>query len=330
LRISKLSFPNVRMRRIRKTNQLRDLVRETRLSVKDFVYPVFIQEGISKPEPIESMPGQYRLPISNLQNEIDTLVSLNIPGVLIFGIPEKKDALGSSAYHDNGVVQQAIKNIKEANGDKITVFSDVCLCQYTDHGHCGVVEDGKIINDKTLELMTKTAVSHAKSGADIVAPSAMMDGQVQAIREGLDKFGYSGTAIMAYAAKHASCFYGPFRDAAYSAPSFGDRRNYQMDYSNPNEALREVELDVKEGADIVMVKPALAYLDLIHRVKTTFNMPTAAYCVSGEYSMIKAAGKMGWLNEKAATIEVLTAIKRSGADMVLTYFAKEVAQWFKN
>lgn len=320
-------FPHTRMRRMRRTSRIRDLVKETTLTVNDLIYPVFIKEGVSNPEPIESMPGQYRLPAEDILKEVEALTSLKIPSVILFGLPRKKDAVGSEAYRRNGVIQSAVKEIKDAFGDKIVVVTDVCLCQYTDHGHCGIVKGGEIVNDQTLRLLTQTAVSHAEAGADIVAPSAMMDGQVQAIRNGLDSAGHSNVAVMAYSAKHASCFYGPFRDAAYSRPSFGDRRSYQMDCSNPDEALREVELDIDEGADIVMVKPALAYLDLIHRVKTTFRIPTAAYNVSGEYSMIKAAARMGWLDEKSAALEVLTAIKRAGADMILTYFAKEAAEW---
>jgi porphobilinogen synthase len=314
---------------MRRISKIRDLVKETSLTVNDLIYPVFIKEGISKPEPIDSMPGHCRLPLGDILKEVEVLSSLKIPSVILFGIPKKKDAAGSEAYRRDGVVQSAVKQIKSALGDKIVVATDVCLCQYTDHGHCGIVKDGEIVNDETLRLLTQVAVSHAEAGADIVAPSAMMDGQVQAIREGLDSAGHSNVVIMAYSAKHASCFYGPFRDAAYSKPSFGDRRSYQMDYSNSDEALREVELDIDEGADIVMVKPALAYLDLIHRIKTTFKMPTAAYNVSGEYSMIKAAGRMGWLDEKSAALEVLTAIKRAGADMILTYFAKEAAEWLR-
>ena len=322
-------FPYTRLRRMRRTPRIRDLVKEAHLTVNDFIYPMFFKEGISKPEPIDSMPGQYRLPMVGGLKEVEALVSLGVPSVILFGIPKKKDAVGSAAYQKNGIVQRAAKEIKSVFGDKVVVMTDVCLCQYTDHGHCGIVRNGEIINDQTLKLLTQTAVSHAKAGADVVAPSAMMDGQIQAIRKGLDSSGLSDVATMAYSAKHASCFYGPFRDAAYSKPSFGDRRSYQMDYSNPNEALREVELDINEGADIVMVKPALAYLDLIHQVKTTFKMPTAAYNVSGEYSMIKAAGKLGWIDEKAAALEVLTAIKRAGADMILTYFAKEAAEWLQ-
>jgi porphobilinogen synthase len=324
-----MSFPYRRMRRLRRAKKIRDLVRETELTANDMVYPMFIKEGISKSEPIDSMPGQYRLPIEAAVKEVGNLVTWDISSVMIFGIPKKKDAAGSAAYQSDSVVQEAVRKIKSAYGDQVVIMTDVCLCQYTDHGHCGIVEGDEILNDKTLKLLTQTAISHVEAGADIVAPSAMMDGQVQAIRKGLDDSGYSNVAIMAYSAKHASCFYGPFRDAAYSKPTFGDRRSYQMDYSNPDEALREVGLDIEEGADIVMVKPALAYLDLIHRVKTTFKMPTAAYNVSGEYSMIKAAGDIGWIDEKAAVLEVLAAIKRAGADIILTYFAKEVAEWLQ-
>jgi len=315
------------MRRLRRTLKIRDLIRETVLTPNDLVYPIFVKEGISIPEPISSMPGQFRLPINKVVKEAENVASLGIPAIILFGIPTKKDDAASSAYDPNGIVQRAVRSIKEHLGERLVLMTDICLCQYTAHGHCGIVKNNQILNDPTLEILQKIAVSHAEAGADVVSPSGMIDGQVQAIRKALDQAGFTNVAIMAYSAKHASHFYGPFRDAADSAPSFGDRRSYQMDYANPNEALREVELDIKEGADIVMVKPALAYLDLIYRVKTKYGMPTAAYNVSGEYSMIKAAAEKGWINEKAIVLEVLTAIKRAGADMILTYFAKEVAKW---
>lgn len=322
-----MTFPQLRMRRLRRTPKIRDLIRETVLTPNDLIYPMFIKEGISNPEPIHAMPGQFRLPLNEVIKEAKNLTSLGILAVILFGIPVRRDETGSSAYDKDGVVQRAVKAIKEQLENELVVMTDVCLCQYTSHGHCGVVEGNEILNDPTLEILQRVAVSHAEAGADVVAPSGMIDGQVQAIRKALDHTGFANVAIMAYSAKHASYFYGPFREAADSAPSFGDRRSYQMDYANPNEALQEVELDIKEGADIIMVKPALAYLDLIYRIKTKLGMPTAAYNVSGEYSMIKAAAEKGWIDEKAITLEVLTAIKRAGADMILTYFAKEVARW---
>jgi porphobilinogen synthase len=315
------------MRRLRRTLKIRELVRETVLTPNDLIYPIFVKEGISSPEPIHSMPGQFRLPINEAVEEAENVASLGIPAILLFGIPVKKDDDASSAYDPNGIVQRTVRSIKNRLGDKLVLMTDICLCQYTTHGHCGIVKGNQILNDPTLEILQKIAVSHAEAGADVVAPSGMIDGQVQAIRKALDHAGFTDVAIMAYSAKYASHFYGPFREAAHSAPSFGDRRSYQMDYTNPNEALREVELDIKEGADIVMVKPALAYLDLIYRVKMKYGMPTAAYNVSGEYSMIKAAAEKGWIDEKPIVLEVLTAIKRAGADMILTYFAKEVAKW---
>lgn len=275
------------------------------------------------------MPGQYRLPLSEVRDEALEVVSLGIPAVILFGIPEHKDEVGSEAYNSEGIIQRAVGEIKDEVGDDLVVITDVCLCEYTSHGHCGVVEDGEILNDPTLELLAKEAVSHAEAGADIVAPSDMMDGRVAKIREALDDAGYENVAIMSYAAKYASSFYGPFRDAAKSAPAFGDRRSYQMDPANANEALREVYLDIQEGADIVMVKPALAYLDIITRVKERFRMPTAAYNVSGEYAMVKAASQAGYIDEKSLVLEILTSIKRAGADMILTYHAKDVASWLE-
>ena len=322
-----MTFPELRMRRLRRTQKVRDLVRETPLTPHDLIYPLFVNEGLTSPEPIQTMPGQFQLPLNEVIKETECVASLGIPAVILFGIPMEKDETASSAYDENGIVQRAIRAIKEKLGEGLVVMTDVCLCEYMSHGHCGIVERDKILNDCTLKILQKVAVSHAEAGADIVAPSGMMDGQVQAIREALDSTGYESVAIMAYSAKQSSHFYGPFREAAESAPSFGDRRGYQMDYANPNEALREVELDVKEGADIIMVKPALAYLDLIYRVKERFELPTAAYNVSGEYAMIKAASERGWVNERPLVLEVLTAIKRAGANMILTYFAKDAARW---
>lgn len=320
-------FPQVRMRRLRRNPQIRKLVREVTLTPKDFIYPVFVEEGIESPKAIESMPSQFRLPIKDVVREGEDIASLGIPAVILFGIPKNKDEKGSSAYDGNGIVQQAVKALKSELENELIIITDVCLCQYTSHGHCGVVDKGEILNDPTLEILEKIAVSHAEAGADIVAPSGMIDGQVQAIRKALDRAGFQNVAILAYSAKHASSLYGPFREAAHSAPLFGDRKSYQMDYATQTQAVREAELDVKDGADMVMVKPALPYLDVIYCVKKRFGLPTAAYQVSGEYSMIKAAAERGWLDEKATVIEVLTAIKRAGADMIITYFAKDAARW---
>jgi len=320
-------FPSLRLRRLRKNTKLRDIVRETHLNVNDLISPLFVKEGIDKPEPIESMPGQFRLPLKNVINEVERVVSLGIPAIILFGIPENKDDTASSASNSDGIIQNTIRTIKDEFKNDLVIISDLCLCQYTSHGHCGIVSNGKILNDKTLIEMQKIAISYAKVGADIIAPSGMMDGQVQAIRKALDDSEFYDTSILAYSAKFSSSFYGPFRDAADSAPSFGDRRSYQMDYANSNEAMREVMLDIEEGTDIIMVKPALAYLDLIYQVKTTYGLPTAAYSVSGEYSMIKAASEKGWINEKAIVLEIMTAIKRAGADMILTYYAKDIAKW---
>ena len=315
------------MRRLRKNEALRRMVRETSLSVDDFIYPLFVVYGENKKIPVTSMPGVYQLSCDMLESEIQETVDLGIPAVLLFGIPENKDAVASSAYDDNGVVQQAVRLIKD-RWPELLVITDVCLCEYTDHGHCGVVTGtGTIDNDATLELLAQEALSHAKAGADIVAPSDMMDGRVAAIRKALDQNGFTDLPIMAYSAKYASAFYGPFREAAGSAPQFGDRRSYQMHPPNSDEALREVALDIEEGADIVMVKPALPYLDIVRRVKDSFNCPVAAYNVSGEYSMLKAAVERGWLDEKRAVWEMLTGIKRAGADVIITYFAPQVAQW---
>ncbi len=312
------------MRRLRKEN-LRFLVRETKLSVDDFIVPIFVDENIKKPLEIPSMPNYFRIPLDSVVKEIEACLDKNLKTFILFGIPSYKDEVGTSAYDKNGVIQRALRSIK-SEFDDVVLITDVCLCEYTSHGHCGIVKGTQILNDETLPLLAKIAISHAEAGADIVAPSAMMDGMVKAIREGLDNEGYKDTAIMSYAAKYASNFYSPFREAAESGFKFGDRKSYQMDFHNSNEALREVELDIKEGADIIMVKPALAYLDIIHKVKQKFKFPTAAYNVSGEYSMIKAAIKLGWLNEDVI-YEILTAIKRAGADLIITYHAKEIADF---
>jgi len=302
------------------------MVRETRVNIDDLIYPLFVVPGQRVKEEIASMPGNFHLSADQLSQEAEEILRLGIPAIILFGLPETKDELGSAAYASDGIIQKAVRDIKRAAPDLI-VITDVCLCQYTSHGHCGVIDDDYVNNDKTLELIARTALSHAEAGADIVAPSDMMDGRVAAIRAALDDSGLHSTVIMAYAAKYASAFYGPFRDAAESAPQFGDRRSYQMDPANVREALREVELDIAEGADIVMVKPALAYLDVIRKVRDAFNHPLAAYSVSGEFSMIKAAARNGWLDEKQTALEVITAIKRAGADMIVTYYAKEAAHW---
>ncbi len=321
-----MGFPINRMRRLRSNETLRKMVRETKLSIEDFIYPLFIVYGKDKKIPVKSMPGIFQLSVDRLKDEILEIDSLGIPAVLLFGIPEKKDSIGSSAYDENGEVQNATRLIKDTCPD-LMVVTDVCMCEYTDHGHCGVVEaDGRVNNDATLELLAREALSHVRAGADIIAPSDMMDGRIGYIRNCLDENAFQNVPIMSYAAKYSSAFYGPFRDAAESAPQFGDRKTYQMDAANIEEALREVSLDIEEGADIVMVKPALAYLDVIKAVKEQFHYPTAAYNVSGEYSMIKAAAACGWLDEEAVMLEALTSIKRAGADIILTYFAKECAR----
>ena len=302
------------------------MARETRLSVGDLVFPIFVTHGRNVRSEIEPMPGMYQLSLDHLIAEIGAVAELGIPAVLLFGIPERKDAAGTEAYQASGIVQEAIRVVKQTAPDLI-VIADLCLCEYTDHGHCGVVVDGRVDNDGTLELLGKTAVCQAEAGADMVAPSAMMDGQVQAVRDALDGGGFVDTPIMAYSAKYASAFYGPFRVAAESAPQFGDRKAYQLDTPNAREALREIEQDVAEGADIVMVKPALAYLDVISEARRRFTCPIAAYNVSGEYAMVKAAVQNGWLDGERVTLELLTAIKRAGADMIITYHAKEAAQW---
>ena len=320
-----MPFPIYRPRRLRESPLLRSMVRETALRVDDFVYPLFAVHGRGVREPIGSMPGQHRLSIDELLKECKDAASMGIPAVLLFGLPRDKDPRGTEAYAEDGIIQQAVRAVKDTIPD-LLVITDVCLCEYTSHGHCGVVEDGRVKNDPSLELIARTAVSHAEAGADMVAPSDMMDGRVAAIREGLDEAGFPETPIMAYSAKYASAFYGPFREAADSTPQFGDRRSYQMDPANAVEAMREVALDVDEGADIVMVKPALPYLDIIARVKGEFGLPVAAYSVSGEYAMLKAAGQLGWLDEERAVLEALTGIRRAGADIIITYFAKEAAR----
>ncbi len=323
-----MGFPVTRMRRLRESRPLRHLVRETELSPGDFIYPLFVTEGTGIKEEIGSLPGQYRWSLDLVAEEAAEAAELGIPAVILFGIPDRKDEVGSEAYNDDGIVQRAVRTIKRAVPG-LLVITDVCLDEFTSHGHCGLVEDGRVVNDPTLPLLARTAVSHARAGADIVAPSDMMDGRVAAIRAALDEAGFPLVPIMSYAAKYASAYYGPFREAAHSAPAFGDRRSYQMDPANAREALREVELDVAEGADIVMVKPALAYLDIIRRVRDAFHLPVAAYNVSGEYAMIKAAARNGWLDERQVVLETLLAIKRAGADIILTYHAKEAARWLR-
>ena len=324
-----MPFPQTRLRRLRGTRALRGLVRETQLSASDFVYPMFVAHGIDRREPIEAMPGVDRLSIAHAVDEAGEAFALGIPAVLLFGLPAAKDEEGSGAWDDEGVVQLATRAIKEAHPE-LLVITDVCLCEYTSHGHCGVVnDDGRVDNDATLELLSRTAVSQARAGADVIAPSDMMDGRVGVIRAALDEDGLTDTPILAYSAKFASAFYGPFRDAADSAPAFGDRRAYQMDPANGEEAVREARLDVEEGADIVMVKPALPYLDLVRRVKDETGLPVAAYNVSGEYAMIKTAAAAGYLDERTAVLEALTSIRRAGADIVITYHAKDAARWLR-
>jgi porphobilinogen synthase len=321
-------FPDYRPRRLRQSPALRKLVCETRLSVEQLVSPLFARSGRKLRHPINSMPGVFQLSPDEIIREATKAHALGVPAILLFGIPDKKDAKASGAFAKNGIVQQTVRLLKKEL-PSLLVITDVCLCEYMEHGHCGVVHGGKILNDPTLKILAQTALSHAEAGADIVAPSDMMDGRVRVIREALDKNGFSETPIMSYAAKFASAFYGPFREAAESTPQFGDRRSYQMDAANVNEALREVALDIQEGADIVMVKPALPYLDIIHRVKTEFGYPTAAYAVSGEHAMIKAAAAKGWIDERAATLESLLAMRRAGADILITYAASDAARWLK-
>ena len=318
--------PFARHRRLRRSAGLRRLVRETALSPHDFVYPLFVVHGADVREEIPTMPGQYHLSLDRLAAEAEELRSLQVPAVLLFGLPADKDDAGSEAYADDGIVQEAVRVLKSADPE-LVVMTDVCLCEYTAHGHCGIIVDGEVDNDSTLELLARTAVSHAQAGADVVAPSDMMDGRVAAIRAALDEAGLAHTPIMAYAAKYASAFYGPFREAAESTPQFGDRRGYQMDPPNAREALREIEADIAEGADIVIVKPALPYLDVLSQARGRFDLPLAAYNVSGEYAMVHAAARNGWLDGRRAALEVLTSIKRAGADIIITYHAKEAARW---
>jgi porphobilinogen synthase len=321
-------LPERRGRRLRRSEPLRRMVRETRLSVDEFVYPLFVTHEKNTKREIPSMPGNYHWSVDRLAAECEEIATLGIPAVLLFGIPEEKDPVGSGAYHPEGIVQQAVREIKRAVPE-LLVVTDVCLCEYTDHGHCGVVRGGQVLNDPTLDLLAKTAVSYAEAGADIIAPSDMMDGRIAALRWALDQAGFSDITLLSYAAKYASGFYGPFREAAGSAPQFGDRRTYQMDPANRREALREVFQDLDEGADMVMVKPALSYLDVIREVRDAVDVPVAAYNVSGEYSMVKAAAANGWIDGERIMLEVLTSIKRAGADMILTYHAKEAARLLK-
>ena len=319
------NFPVSRPRRLRKTAALRELLRETHLTKNDFIYPLFVVEGNDLKKEISSMPGQFQMSVDNILRECEELLNLGLNSILLFGIPAMKDEVGSGAFDADGIIQKALRAIKKEFPEMIAI-TDVCLCEYTSHGHCGVIENDYVQNDETLELLAKEALSHAESGADIIAPSDMMDGRVAAIRRTLDENGFTEIPIMAYSAKFASAFYGPFREAAESAPQFGDRKSYQMDFRNSTEAMREIALDIQEGADIVMVKPALSYLDIIRRTKENFNLPVAAYNVSGEYSMIKAAAERGWIDGEKIMMEVLTSIKRAGADVIITYFAKEAVK----
>jgi porphobilinogen synthase len=321
------TFPTKRLRRLRYNSTVRDMVRETVLTKNDLIYPLFVVPGKNIKKEIRSMPGVFQMSVDVLVEECKEVEKLGIPAVILFGIPDHKDEVGSGAYDPNGIIQQAVRAIKKET-KRLLVITDVCLCEYTSHGHCGVLNGERILNDETVELLVKESISHTEAGADIIAPSDMMDGRVGAIRKALDEKGFTEIPILSYAVKYASGFYGPFRDAAESAPAFGDRRSHQMDTANADEALREAESDVEEGADIIMVKPAGAYLDIIWRVKEKFGMPTAAYQVSGEYAMIKAAGRNNWIDEERIMIESLTAIKRAGADMILTYFAKDVVKYF--
>ncbi|PIR18582.1 MAG: porphobilinogen synthase [Elusimicrobia bacterium CG11_big_fil_rev_8_21_14_0_20_64_6] len=321
-----MSFPITRPRRLRSNPVLRSLIRETDLSIKDFILPLFIRPGKGEKRPISSMPGHFQYSVDTAVKAAGLAASVGVPGLILFGIPDKKDSKASGAYADNGIVQKAARAIKDKYPN-LLLMADLCFCEYTDHGHCGIVKDGKVLNDPTLALAAKTAASQAKAGFDIIAPSGMMDGQVAAIRKSLDGHGYGDTPVLAYAAKYASAFYGPFREAAESPPSFGDRSTYQMDPANFDEAMREVALDVEEGADMVMVKPALPYLDVLKAVKTRFGLPTSAYQVSGEFAMIKAAAANGWIDERKMALESLMCIKRAGADFILTYYALEAAKW---
>jgi len=321
-----MSYPNVRLRRLRKTGKIRELLEEVRLSPKDLICPVFVQEDLKSKLQGESMPGFERLPLKDVVGEVNSIAELKIPAIMVFGIPSHKDDKGTSAFASDGIVQKAISEIRKNLGNEIAIMSDVCLCQYTSSGHCGLIKGDKIDNDSSLDTLAKVAVSQAQAGADVVSPSAMMDGQVKAIRHALDDAGFSDVAIMSHSAKHRSSLYSPFKDMAHSAPQFGDRKTYQLPYTNPKEAMREVETDIAEGVDIIMIKPALAYLDLIATARQRFNIPIAAYSVSGEYALVKAAALQGWIDEKEVTLEILTAIKRAGADMIVTYFSKIAAK----
>ena len=322
-----MNFPTIRPRRLRSSKAIRDMVAETNLTISDLVYPIFVKEGISDRVPVESMPGIFQLSLEDAKSEAREAYELGIKAVILFGVPESKDELGSEAYSEEGIIARAIYEIKSAVPE-LVVIADACLCEYTSHGHCGILDkNGNVLNDPTLELLKKEAYVYAKMGADIIAPSGMMDGMVKAIRSALDESGFYNTAVMSYSVKYSSSFYGPFRDAAESAPAFGDRKSYQMDFRNANEAIKEAQLDIEEGADYLMVKPALAYLDVINLIKREFPyMPLAAYNVSGEYSMVKAAAQNGWIDERAIVFEILTAIKRAGADIIITYFAKNIAK----
>lgn len=325
-----MNYPSYRPRRMRANSTVRDFIRETSLSAYDFIYPLFVKPGTGKRDEVPSMPGVFQLSVDQLSSEIDELMTCGVHSVLLFGLPSYKDERGSEAYDDNGIVQQAIRAIKDHAPD-FHVITDVCLCEYTSHGHCGVLDEhGTVLNDETLELLAAEAVSHARAGADMVAPSDMMDGHIAALRTTLDEAGFSHVPIMAYAAKYCSAFYGPFRDAADSAPAFGDRSTYQMDPANSDEALREVELDIAEGADLIMVKPALSYLDVLRRVHDKFAFPTVAYNVSGEYAMVKAAAERGWLDERRVVLELLLSMKRAGACAIITYHAKDAAKWIRD
>jgi len=324
-----MSFPTRRLRRLRTSDKMRELVQETTLSPKDFICPVFVQEDLKERVKIESMTEIERFPLSEVNDEVETIVDLGIPAIMLFGIPTRKDETGSSAFDDNGIVQRAISQIREKFGDKIVIMADVCLCQFTSTGHCGIIKGNKIDNDTSLDILAKIAVSQAKSGVDTVSPSAMMDGQVAAIRKALDDEGFTDVSIMSHSAKHRSNFYSPFRDAAECAPKFGDRKTYQVPYTNAREAMMEVETDINEGVDIVMIKPALSYLDLIAETRKKFNIPVSAYSVSGEYALVKAASQLGYVNEKDITLEILHSIKRAGADMIVTYFAKSASRFLQ-
>ena len=323
-----LGFPETRLRRTRELEPVRALTRETRLSAANFIYPLFVTHGQGVKQPIDPMPGCYQWSLDLLADEIAEVVELGLPGVLLFGLPESKDGVGSGAYDPEGIIQEAIRVVKAA-APGLLVIGDVCLCEYTDHGHCGVIDGGRIDNDRTLELLARTALTQVQAGADMVAPSAMMDGQVRAIRETLDAAGYEQTPIMGYAAKYASAFYGPFRVAADSTPQFGDRRSYQMDPANRRMAMREIESDIAEGADIVMVKPALAYMDVVRQARERFDHPLAVYNVSGEFAMVKGAAQQGWIDERAVTLELLTGLRRAGADIIISYHAKAAARWLR-